>query len=432
MKRPKKKRNKKKPSVQSVTANPTKYIREYARTSPVYECLIDEKWEETQFSSVVVSRQKKNGSLVVGIFIVDMQCLGVKDTSFDNDMSPDDYQNQIGMMTEKMQVNFVKIEANLCFNIIYGAIEFAEDCGFQPHKDFSISKYILDDVESVEFEEVVFGVNGKPFYAAGPFDNTAKIIATLEKKVGEGNFEVLIDSHELDGPIEDGASDPRLESFFPVETIEKKWKSLADDYATGLYSLQLDLATMVMTVGNFNTEAIKEGYKNKDGFFEHLLEQVILKLNNEREDTKLSQVEEEEIENMTEWVVEKIIAFKGPHFLWQPDYVPFYTGPDMSEFEKLSPDEREMEEEKKLFYMSKSSRDDYMIKSLYLISLDDKMDSVLEDKEEQAKSIEDFLTSLQGKLSTESWGDEVRAHYYDIVRETLDLVLAAEIDEEAK
>lgn len=193
----KKSRRKKKPQPQ-VKLKPENYIRKHARKSPVYECLIDEQWRQTQFTPVIVSRQKASGRLIVGVYIVDLQCLGVKNTSYYHDMDVYEYQEFVQRMANGMDQHFVPIEPNLCFNIIYGAVEFAEDCGFPPHKDFFVTEYILDDVESVEYIEVPLGKDGKPFYFAGPYDDSRKILETLAKNVGPGNFDFVADIGGLD------------------------------------------------------------------------------------------------------------------------------------------------------------------------------------------------------------------------------------------
>ena len=36
------------------------------------------------------------------------------------------------------------------------------------------------------------GVDGKPYFVSGPFDNVPRIMARLEKAVGPGNFEFLV------------------------------------------------------------------------------------------------------------------------------------------------------------------------------------------------------------------------------------------------
>ena len=196
MAKSKKSRNKKKP--QQVKLKPENYIRKHARKSPVYECLIDEQWRQTQFTPVIVSRQKAGGRLIGGVYIVDMQCLGLKNTSYYHDMDVFEYQEFVQRMAMGMNQHFVPIEPNLCFNVIYGAVEFAEDCGFPPHKDFAVTEYILDDVESIKFVEIPLGKDGKPFYFAGPYDDSRKILETLSKNVGPGNFDFVAEIGDTD------------------------------------------------------------------------------------------------------------------------------------------------------------------------------------------------------------------------------------------
>jgi len=148
-----KNRKKKKQVVQQVKIKPINYIRKHARKLPIHECLIRDNWEESKFSPVLISRQKANGAIIMASYIVDMKCLGVKNTFFGYDLSPIRYRETIKEMGDSMEVNFVPIESTLAHNIIYGAVEFAEDCGFEPHKDFtSTTEYLLEKVESKSWQ----------------------------------------------------------------------------------------------------------------------------------------------------------------------------------------------------------------------------------------------------------------------------------------
>lgn len=72
-------------------------------------------------------------------------------------------------------------------------IEYAAQFGFAPEKDFALSQYLL--APRGELEEpyhITFGKDGKPFFIAGPYDNTALIVKQLEKTAGPGNFDYLI------------------------------------------------------------------------------------------------------------------------------------------------------------------------------------------------------------------------------------------------
>ena len=89
-------------------------------------------------------------------------------------------------------------------NLIYGAIEWAEDAGFEPPKAFNVLEYLLDDVEDIPYVDIKFGRDGKYFFAPGKDDDQKKIIETLNKNIGEGNYNYI-------------AMLPSLESFTDIE-----------------------------------------------------------------------------------------------------------------------------------------------------------------------------------------------------------------------
>lgn len=75
-------------------------------------------------------------------------------------------------------------------NLIYGVLEYAEEAGIQPHKDFRISEYILEpdnkDIPLMEFE---FGHSGVRELVIGPEYMEMTYIPVLEKNV-PGEFVV--------------------------------------------------------------------------------------------------------------------------------------------------------------------------------------------------------------------------------------------------
>jgi hypothetical protein len=85
-------------------------------------------------------------------------------------------------------------------NLIYAAVDFAEENGFKPHKDFKLAEYVLDpDLIDDGIDEIELGgKDGKPLFICGPFDNAERIIATLNKNVGEGNYNFLFEGDDED------------------------------------------------------------------------------------------------------------------------------------------------------------------------------------------------------------------------------------------
>jgi len=201
-----KKKNNRKKITKRPPLSPKSYIKKKARKLPVDKCIINDDWKDSGMATIVVARKMPSGNFIIGSYIVDILCLGLKNTHHWFNFSLSDFEEGIlELFQNQMGLNMIDCEPTLAYNIIYGAIEFAEDIGFEPEKDFAISEYILDNVEDIEFLDIEFGKEGKPVYAAGPHDNVAKILRTLEKNVGDGNFEYIdgIPEHLLGGDEDD-------------------------------------------------------------------------------------------------------------------------------------------------------------------------------------------------------------------------------------
>jgi hypothetical protein len=190
---PKSKKRKKSPPPQTVQFNPKKYILEAGRKVPLHKVISDYGTHDNGLQQFFVIRKKLSGNYIVGTYLVDTFCVGLKSTTFRENLSDYELNDLINMIGQNSGKRLQEIDPNLAFNVIYGAIEYAEDLGIEiQDKDFAITEYILPDVESIDFVEIEFGKNGKPFYVNGPFDNVPKIIAALDKSVGKNNYTFLM------------------------------------------------------------------------------------------------------------------------------------------------------------------------------------------------------------------------------------------------
>lgn len=174
--------------------SPENYIKQKARNLPVHECWVNEEWEEDGLANITVARSHTNGNFTVGMYLVDLKCLGVKDAQYYFNMSPLDYRDLMERQSESMEIE--KVDYTLVHNIVFAGIEYADDYGFLPHKDFGIAGFILEeDTEGIELMEIdCGGEDGNPLYVRGPLDSNtraAQIIAQLEKTAGPGNFNVI-------------------------------------------------------------------------------------------------------------------------------------------------------------------------------------------------------------------------------------------------
>ncbi|MDR1758105.1 MAG: hypothetical protein LBR51_03995 [Bacteroidales bacterium] len=192
-------KNKKNPQKQ-VLLSPENYIRQKSRALPIVKCVVNKGWEEDGIASILIVRQHSNGNFTFCSYLVDKDCLGVKDTMYffnEPQETLDEYEKQI---TSNYKVE--EISYDLAHNIIFASIEFAEEYGFKPHRDFtSVTQYFLEeDTDDIPLIEIHCGnENGEPVYVNNGYETPAlqnKIVNQLERSAGKGHYEVYINTDD--------------------------------------------------------------------------------------------------------------------------------------------------------------------------------------------------------------------------------------------
>jgi len=115
-----------------------------ARNYPIYECLIGSSWKKRGMANILLSRQQPDGNLIFGVYLVDIFCLGLKNTFCHANFSMSKYEEDLKVRIYREQIP-VECPVDLAHQIIYGAIDYASELGFKPQKDFKLSRYILEE-----------------------------------------------------------------------------------------------------------------------------------------------------------------------------------------------------------------------------------------------------------------------------------------------
>ncbi len=213
---------KRKPQAQTPPMSPEKYIKTQARKLPIHQCLINTGWKTTGMCSILVTRQHSNGNFTSGIYLVDIFCLGVKEAECTFNETPNQYKDfKDKYFPEDI---FEEIDYTLAHNIIYAGIEFAEDYGFHPCKEFGLrGQYILEeDTDDIELIEIECGKNNMPYVinADENREEATKVHDHLVKTVGVDGF-LYSDMQVMGGDMED-------DLFFDDEDLDE------DDYVEDL------------------------------------------------------------------------------------------------------------------------------------------------------------------------------------------------------
>ena len=222
--------SKKKPEKKIQQLSPENYIRQKGRNLTIAECFITPGWEEVGECNILVARKHVSGNYTVGFYLVDTYCLGVKDAGYRYNLS----ENEYAELKEDLGDNFEPTSYEEVHNIIYGALEYAEDLGFRPHKDFAVAQYLLEeDTDDIPYIEYEFGCNGRPNLVVDTLAEFNRYAPTLRKAVGN-DFDFYIaeeDDYEddEDDDYEDDEDEELTAENEVIKKIIKKFDKLSEE-----------------------------------------------------------------------------------------------------------------------------------------------------------------------------------------------------------
>lgn len=196
------------------TLSPRKYVQTKMRNLPVCKCMVNKDWEESQVANVSVMRKHVNGNVTIGLYRVDLLCMGVKDTVFFFNTPEDEFLSQYRFELS----NFKEIDYNLAHNIIYAGHDFALEFDIHPHRDFEITRFILEeDNHSVPLIEVPVGTDGIPHLIVEKQGQQSEILAKLKRYAGEGNYYYTIEGPGSLHRVEEEISNMLMDEIPPGE-----------------------------------------------------------------------------------------------------------------------------------------------------------------------------------------------------------------------
>jgi hypothetical protein len=104
---------------------------------------------------------------------------------------------------------------DLVARIVREGLTYANLLGFEPHPDYHDAALLLEGANPEDApEEVPLGIDGRPNFISGPYDNVPKILRQLEKSVGPGNFHFPVGVGALESVLE-GLGDEGWEADVP-------------------------------------------------------------------------------------------------------------------------------------------------------------------------------------------------------------------------
>jgi hypothetical protein len=137
--------------------------------------------------SVAVVRAHHDNEVSICGYLVDTYCQGVKNAVAPNMVDRRDLAGFLADFFSAYPGAPIPAPIELAQNLVLGAVDYAHTLGFEPHRDFYLAKPHLGDWRSPS--KIRFGLNGRPCFQQGPYDNPTRVIRTLDRSVGPGNYQ---------------------------------------------------------------------------------------------------------------------------------------------------------------------------------------------------------------------------------------------------
>ena len=129
--------------------------------------------------TVLVARERGGATAGVCFYLVDTWCLGVKNAAGPRSMDRRRLSGFIQQIFGSWDEPAVRIPLELGRQIVYGAIQYARELGFEPHPDFGRAAGYLGTWDGEC--ELTFGRDGKPMYISGPYDDGEQVVRKLHR-----------------------------------------------------------------------------------------------------------------------------------------------------------------------------------------------------------------------------------------------------------
>jgi hypothetical protein len=156
---------------------------------PITRCLMAGNWDNptSLMAGLIIRTHPTSGQMCVGIFLIDLACMGVKSAT-GRFSTPGDLtlieQNFESMPPVR------SVAPGTLVMLINAAHKYAADLGISPDPDYANAKLLLKDITPEPQPATLRfgGQDGKPFYISGPDDDADAIIRKLTQKLGPDGF----------------------------------------------------------------------------------------------------------------------------------------------------------------------------------------------------------------------------------------------------
>ena len=231
---------------------------QHADQYPVEACYLNTDWKEQGLARIVVTRSQNDGRTIVGVFLVDIFCLGVKNAFCNEGLTRRQIEDEL-LSRYYQNEEPTRIGINYAKEIIYGAVDYARSLGFEPHPDFELSRHVLGTEEFSRTRSLQFGgPEGKPLYIAGPDDDAPAVHRKLRERLGENGFDFIMPADDWGALEEDEDRQPGLVG----RVLSSAKELLNSDLRTYKHLRQIGMSLMTTVLKSLPRELILQAARD--------------------------------------------------------------------------------------------------------------------------------------------------------------------------
>jgi hypothetical protein len=142
-------------------------------------------------ASIAVARDHTDTEVSVCGYLVDTYCQGVKNAVPPTMLDRRDLAAFLADFFGAYPTDPLPAPITLAQDLVLGAVDYARGLGFDPHRDFYQAKPHLGVWQPPS--HIQFGLHGRPHFQQGPYDNPTRVMRTLNRSVGPGNYGFTVD-----------------------------------------------------------------------------------------------------------------------------------------------------------------------------------------------------------------------------------------------
>jgi hypothetical protein len=160
---------------------------------PIRDCLLTENLLEVGIGTMILVRGSRVGPAVIGMFLLDPFCRGIKDTVV---RTVEGERLDLLLDTVRQATPLVPVDPSYARKLLGDLALWSTSLGFPPHRGFATVERLFGDVDARACEtSFEFGENGKPLYMSGPMDPPSlsrRHLQQMRERFGADGFHYIV------------------------------------------------------------------------------------------------------------------------------------------------------------------------------------------------------------------------------------------------